>query len=150
MPDFQIRRLRRSDLGRMRELNQVFATAFEDPKTYAKKPSSRYVGRLLGSKQLVVLAALVDGAVVGGLVAYVLEKLERERSEVYLYDLAVAQPFRRRGIARGLILALKKAAKRLGAYVIFVQADRPDRPAIALYTSMGVREEPLHFDIKVG
>jgi len=34
-----------------------------------------------------------------------------------------------------------------GAYVIFVQADYGDDPAIALYTKMGIREEVLHFDI---
>lgn len=35
------------------------------------------------------------------------------------------------------------------AYVIFVQADVGDEPAIALYTKLGVREEVLHFDIAV-
>ena len=35
----------------------------------------------------------------GALVAYVLEKFERERSEVYIYDLAVAATHRRQGIA---------------------------------------------------
>jgi aminoglycoside 3-N-acetyltransferase I len=33
------------------------------------------------------------------------------------------------------------------AYVIFVQADREDGPAISLYTKLGVREDVLHFDI---
>jgi aminoglycoside 3-N-acetyltransferase I len=30
---------------------------------------------------------------------------------------------------------------------MFVQADRGDAPAIALYESLGTREEVLHFDI---
>ena len=30
-----------------------------------------------------------------------------------------------------------------------VQADHGDDPAIALYTSLGAREEALHFDIPV-
>ena len=34
-----------------------------------------------------------------------------------------------------------------GAYVIFVQADIIDEPAIALYSKLGAREEVLHFDI---
>jgi aminoglycoside 3-N-acetyltransferase I len=36
-----------------------------------------------------------------------------------------------------------------GAYVIFVQADLGDEPAIALYAKLGIREEVLHFDIAV-
>jgi hypothetical protein len=38
---------------------------------------------------------------------------------------------------------------RRGAYVIFVQADVADAPAIALYTKLGAREDVLHFDIAV-
>lgn len=33
-----------------------------------------------------------------------------------------------------------------GAFVIFVQADPGDEPAIALYTKLGTREAVLHFD----
>jgi aminoglycoside 3-N-acetyltransferase I len=33
--------------------------------------------------------------------------------------------------------------------VVFVQADRGDDPAIALYTKLGTREDVLHFDIPV-
>ena len=84
---------------------------------------------------------------VGALSAYELMKYEQERSEFYIYDLAVAKPFRRRGIARSLIEALKPIARDAGAWVIFVQADREDEPAVALYRSMGVEEQPLHFDL---
>jgi aminoglycoside 3-N-acetyltransferase I len=48
-----------------------------------------------------------------------------------------------------LIQGLKKIAAARGAYVIFVQADIGDEPAIALYTKMGAREDVLHFDIAV-
>ena len=40
------------------------------------------------------------------------------------------------------------AASR-GGWVVFVQADHGDHPAIALYTRLGVREDVLHFDIAV-
>ena len=43
---------------------------------------------------------------------------------------------------------LQRVARERGAYVIFVQADHGDDPAIALYTKLGVREDVLHFDIK--
>jgi len=87
--------------------------------------------------------------VVGGLVAYQLRKFEQERSEIYIYDLAVAEEHRRQGIATALIRELQRIAAERGAYVIFVQADYGDPPAVALYTKLGIREEVLHFDIPV-
>ena len=88
---------------------------------------------------------------VGGLVAYELPKLEQQRSETYLYDLAVRAAHRRRGIATALIQRLQAIAAARGAYVLFGQADTgvEDQPAIALYSRLGTRSEVLHFDIGV-
>ena len=96
-----------------------------------------------------MLAALAGEEVAGGLVAYELEKLERARSEFYIYDLAVAAPYRRRRIATALIEHLRQIAARHRAWILFVQADYGDDPAIALYEGLGRREEVLHFDIAV-
>ena len=83
--------------------------------------------------------------------AYDLQKFEQQRSEIYIYDLAVAATHRRRGIATALINALRAIGAARGAWVIYVQADTgdDDAPAIALYESLGVRENVLHFDIAV-
>jgi aminoglycoside 3-N-acetyltransferase I len=112
-------------------------------------PSDAYLRALLAKPTFIALAATRGDAVVGGLAAYVLEKFEQARSEIYIYDLAVAEAHRRKGVATGLIRALQGIAKERGAYVIFVQADYGDDPAIRLYESLGVREEVLHFDIPV-
>ena len=96
-----------------------------------------------------MLAAMQDGGVIGGLAAYELKKFEQERSEIYIYDLAVDAAHRRRGVATALIRELQHIAAARGAWVIFVQADYGDDPAIALYTKLGAREEVLHFDIPV-
>jgi aminoglycoside 3-N-acetyltransferase I len=134
----------------MEALLTVFGEAFEDVETYSgARPSPEYLARLLGSDSFIALAALKGGEVVGGLAAYELRKFERERSEIYIYDLAVAEAHRREGIATALILELKRIAAARGAYVIFVQADHGDDPAIALYTKLGAREDVLHFDIAV-
>ena len=86
---------------------------------------------------------------VGGIAAYELKKFEQRRSEIYIYDLAVAATHRRQGIATALINELREIAATRGAFVIFVQADRGDAPAIALYSKLGTREDVLHFDITV-
>jgi aminoglycoside 3-N-acetyltransferase I len=143
-------RLRAGDIKVMRAMNAMFGQAFEDAATYSyERGSDDYLRRVLGREHLIALAARERDRVVGGLVAYVLEKLEGPHSEIYLYDLAVDETFRRRGIATQLIELLRAIAAELGAWVIFVQADLQDRPAVALYEKLGIREEPLHFDIKV-
>lgn len=132
----------------MREALRVFADSFEEEENFfSAPPGDAYLRRLLSDGRFVLIAAKSDGKVVGALSAYELMKYEQERSEFYIYDLAVAEPFRRRGIARSLIEALKPIARDAGAWVIFVQADREDEPAVALYRSMGVEEQPLHFDL---
>lgn len=146
----ELRRLGPDDLPRLRELNGLFAEAFADPESYAgAPPSDAYLIGLLGKDHVIALVALGDSKVVGGLVAYELDKFEQARRETYIYDLAVSEAYRRQGVATALILRLQEIAASRGAWVIFIQADYGDEPAIALYEKLGVREEVLHFDIAV-
>jgi len=145
-----VQRLAPDDVWLMRGLNAMFGKAFDEVETYTTKPpSDAYLRRLLGSESFIALAATEGSDVVGGIAAYELQKFEQQRSEIYIYDLAVAETHRREGIATALIRELAKVALDRGAYVMFVQADLGDDPAIALYTKLGTREDVLHFDIDV-
>jgi len=147
--EVKVQVLSSADVAPMRNMLSMFGTAFEDVPTYTmNQPDDDYLVRLLSSRDFIAIAAQCQGKVVGGLAAYVLTKFEQARSEVYLYDLAVDQSFRRQGIATALIREVQKEAKSRGAYVVFVQADLGDAAAVALYTKLGVREDVLHFDIK--
>jgi len=129
----------------------MFGRAFDDVTTYNDaRPGRDYVERLLSSDHFIALAAVDGDEVVGGLAAYVLPKFEQARSEIYIYDLAVDERYRRRGIATALIRELGRIGAERGAWVMFVQADHGDEPAIQLYSSLGRREDVLHFDIDVG
>jgi aminoglycoside 3-N-acetyltransferase I len=145
---FSIERLGGEDLGEMRALNQLFGACFDDPDTYGgAPPSDAYLRDWLALPTVIALVARRDGQVIGGLVAYVLQKFERTRSEIYIYDLAVCAESRRRGVATALIDHVSDIARQSGAWVTFVQADYEDAPAVALYEKLGLREEVLHFDI---
>jgi aminoglycoside 3-N-acetyltransferase I len=147
---FTVRRLELGDAALFRSLNAMFGEAFGEPETFeSAPPSEAYLESLLAKPHIIPIVALAEGEVVGGLVAYELDKYEQARSEVYIYDLAVAQPHRRQGIATALIERLREIAAERGAWVIYVQADYGDEPAIALYTKLGVREDVMHFDIGV-
>ena len=145
-----IRQLTPDQVASMEAMVMTFGKAFDDIDTYGgNRPSSAYLKRLLANEYFIALAAFKGSEVVGGIVAYELVKFEQQRSEIYIYDLAVAVAHRRQGIATLLIQELEKIAATRGAYVIFVQADIGDEPAIALYTKLGIREDVLHFDIAV-
>jgi aminoglycoside 3-N-acetyltransferase I len=145
---YVIKQLATTDINLLKNLLKTFGESFNEPDTYCSaQPDSDYLGNLLSSDYFIAIAALLDDEVIGGLAAYELKKFEQKRSEIYIYDLAVSKSHRRRGIATELIKSLKTVAASRGAYVIFVQADRDDAPAIALYEKLGVCEEVLHFDI---
>jgi aminoglycoside 3-N-acetyltransferase I len=148
MTEYSYKHLSPGDVPVLKGLLAVFGQAFAEPETYqGAVPSDAYLQALLAKPHFIALAALDGDDVVGGLAAYELEKFERARSEVYIYDLAVRERHRRRGVATGLIRELGRIAKTRGAYVMFVQADRGDAPAIRLYESLGTREDVYHFDI---
>ena len=147
-----LRPLGPGDLPALRALIEMFGEAFDDAESYRPNTlSDEYLSRLLAGDSFIAIAAFAGDGIVGGIAAYELMKFEQERSEIYLYDLAVAAPHRRHGIATALIGKLREIAAARGAWVMFVQADTgvEDQPAIALYSKLGRREDVLHFDMPV-
>jgi aminoglycoside 3-N-acetyltransferase I len=135
---YTYQQLRPEDVPILKRLLQVFGEAFGDMCAYqGAVPRDEYLRSLLTRPHFVVLVALSGTKVVGGLAAYVLEKFEQERQEIYIYDLAVQD-----------INELRRTARERGAYVIFVQADTVDDAAIKLYESLGTKEDVFHFDIE--
>ena len=105
---FTIHRLAPGDDQQFSAMLDLFATVFEDRENYSSaRPGPKYRQALLGRDDIIALVALTGEGVIGALVAYELRKFEQERSEFYLYDLAVAGQWRRRGVATALIDALK-------------------------------------------
>ncbi len=147
---FCLHQLTPANVPQLHALNALFGHAFSDTETYgAEPPSDAYLEGLLAKEHVIALVALVGEEVVGGLVAYELDKFERARRELHIYDLAVGELHRRRGVATALIERLREIAAQRGAWIVYVQADYADPPAIALYEKLGSREEVLHFDIDV-
>jgi aminoglycoside 3-N-acetyltransferase I len=147
-PTVSTRLLGADDLPALRGMLAMFGEAFEDRDTYgAHPPDDAYLRGLLARDSVVAIAAFDGNRVVGGLVGYVLPKVEQARTEFYIYDLAVDAEYRRQGIATAMIGTLQALAAQRGIDVIFVQADYGDDPAVALYTRLGIREDVMHFDI---
>lgn len=129
-----VERLGPSDRALARETFALLAEVFEEDHA---ELSDAYVAELLGRADFWVLAARVDGVVVGGLTAHTLMMTRRERSEVFLYDIAVHPDFQRRGIGRRLVDALRAQAAAAGVHMVFVAADDEDEHAIDFYRALG-------------
>lgn len=124
---------------------------FGEPDTYTRHPpADTYCRDLLAREDVLAVVAFDGERVVGGLTAYLLRKFEQERSEIYIYDLAVAEERRRQGVATALVGEVRRIGREVGAWTVFVQADiiPEDEPARALYRKLATSEiTALHFDI---
>lgn len=132
-------------------MNSLFGAVFEDHASYgANPPDDSYADSLLARRDTVLLLAEAGGDAIGALAGYILPKYEQARSELYIYDLAVVEAWRRRGVATALIDETRAIARKAGGWTVFVQADTipEDEPARALYRKLASEEiTALHFDI---
>jgi aminoglycoside 3-N-acetyltransferase I len=140
MSGFTIRRLGVGDEAAARGVFRLFAEVFEDEY---RELSDAYLGRLLGREDFRVLAAMEGDRVVGGITGHVLPMTRGEESELFLYDLAVGEGERRRGIGRALVRTMVEGAAAEGIGTAFVPAENEDTHALEFYRAIGGREEAV-------
>jgi ribosomal protein S18 acetylase RimI-like enzyme len=64
-------------------------------------------------------------------------------TEMFLYELAVAEDARNRGVGRSLVSALAGVARERGCYGMWVLTDDDNLAAVRAYEAAGGRQEPL-------
>ena len=96
--------------------------------------------RFLASRDHHLLVAYEDGTPVG-FVSGVETTHPDKGTEMFLYELAVAEPFQGRGIGKALVLALVDLARRRGCYGMFVLTDQDNVAALATYESAGATND---------
>ncbi|MEU6067092.1 MULTISPECIES: GNAT family N-acetyltransferase [Streptomyces] len=62
-------------------------------------------------------------------------------TEMFLYELAVAEPYRRRGIGRALVGRLAELGRESGCYGMWVLVDAGNDVALAAYRSAGGKDD---------
>jgi ribosomal protein S18 acetylase RimI-like enzyme len=133
--DFELRRLHPGD----EQAVHAAGFLFDDP------PDSDATRRFLAEATHHLLMAYDPAGRPLGFVSGVEVTHPDKGTEMFLYELAVDEPVRRRGIGRALVRGLEALARERGSRGMFVFADHDNEPARATYSSAGGRtaSQPL-------
>ena len=118
------------------------AAAFDEP---GEPLSDEYVDRLLSSSSFWAVAAFDGDRVVGGITAHTIPMTRSQSAELFIYDLAVHEDVRRRGVGARLVAALRAYAADAGISEVFVPADDDDAHALEFYRAQAGRESRVRF-----
>ncbi|MES2777441.1 MAG: GNAT family N-acetyltransferase [Bacteroidota bacterium] len=146
--NFQVQQLGKQDLLLFQEMIQLFETVFETERPV--KAGATYLQTRLDNPGFIVLVAMEADLIVGGLTAFELPMYYAEKSELFIYDIAVDPRFQRRGIGKKLLLSLKEYCRKKGVGEFFVAAHEEDTHALDFYQSTGgIPGKVVHFDYDV-
>jgi aminoglycoside 3-N-acetyltransferase I len=133
--------LNKENVALFKKLILLFEQAFEIRDLTI--PATDHLSRVLGQPNFLAMVALDGESVLGGLTGHVLPQYYEEAPQFYLYDLAVAEPSRRQGVASGLLQALQQHCQACGYACFYVQADADDDTAVAFYRSTVAQEQAV-------
>ena len=137
----EVKKLTQEDVSVFKLLIHLFNVVFEEDE--AAISSEAHLFELLSSRHFVALAAFYENEIAGGLTAYELPMYSSDRSEIFLYDLAIKPDYQRRGIGKHLIHHLKDYCLANGIDEFFVMAHEEDIHAVEFYRSTGGKSEKV-------
>ena len=129
--EIEVERITHLDEDELTELNALFAS------DWAQLEATRF----FADPDNLLLLASCDGQWCGRLYGYRLQRLDRLRSGVLIYEVDVVEAFQRRGVGRAIVEASKAWAKEIGAFEVWVLTEQSNTPAKALYRSAGGEED---------
>ena len=105
-------------------------------------PAPEYLVRFLASRDNVLIVATMDGVPVGFLLAYLLDRADRDQQMMFLYEIGVAESHRRRGVGTQMISELKTICWAQNVMKMWVPTGRSNVAATRLYASTGASPLP--------
>ncbi len=125
------------DVPEILALIRELATYERDPDAVVTTEADLIRDGFGGDPRFHVAIAEWDGAVAGMAFWFLNYSTWRGRPGIYLEDIFVRPPFRRRGIGRSLILRLGAIARERGYDRLVLQVLDWNQPAIDFYTALG-------------
>jgi aminoglycoside 3-N-acetyltransferase I len=140
--DITARRLNANDEMVAQHLFSLMTNVFGEQQLLLR---DAYLERLLASEQFWVIAAFSGGELLGGLTAHSLAMTRAESAEVFIYDIAVHEKHRRKGVGKMLVATLRKHCREQSVDAVFVPADDEDPHALDFYKAIGGNPSPVTF-----
>src|SRR5271169_5215933 len=128
-----LRNLRVSRLG-----TRDFDLALQAIRTLKKPQSSfddEHLRKFLARPENILIVAAQERIPIGFLLAYLLDRVDRNQRMVCLYEVDVIESCRRRGIGRAMVETLKTICRQENAMKTWVITNRSNLAAFRLYES---------------
>jgi ribosomal protein S18 acetylase RimI-like enzyme len=106
-----------------------------------RESSAEHAHSFLADPRHFVIVAEIGGEPVGFLLAYRLERMDRPSAKLFIYEIEVAEPHRRKGIGTSLIHSILEIVRREGLMNAFVLTNHSNEGAVAFYKNTGGRIE---------
>lgn len=129
-----------TDVRRMRAGDD--ALVIGAPELFDRPPTAEATALFLSRDGHHLLMAF-DGDRAVGFVSGVETTHPDKGTEMFLYELAVAEDARSRGVGRSLVAALADVARERSCYGMWVLTDDDNPAAVRAYEAAGGRQEPL-------
>ncbi len=131
--NIHVERLRHAGAALAKQLNPLF-----DPGVVWDPDEGQ---KFLSNPDNAFFVAKYDGVIAGFLTAHCLQRFDKRRAEVLLYEIGVAEQYRRLGVGTALMTAVKESAAEVGADEVWVLTEHDNVPALNLYRSAGATDE---------
>ncbi|MES2516200.1 MAG: GNAT family N-acetyltransferase, partial [Bacteroidota bacterium] len=141
MDNYQVKKLDWNDLILFEQLILVFREVFRSETILSFDED--HLANLLQNPTFVVYAVFHNEELVGGLTAYELPLYYLNKSELFIYDIAVKKEFQRKGLGKQLLLAVTVYCKDNHIENMFVVANEEDEHALDFYRSTGGTAEKV-------
>lgn len=89
-----------------------------------------------------LIAAFDQNDVVGGLLAYELDRLKDPWKMLFVWEVGVAESHRQRGVARQMLERAKQISRERNIRKIMILTHADNEPAMHLYESAGGQPDP--------
>lgn len=100
-------------------------------------PSAEHMSRWLSRPENVFIVAQDGDVPIGYVIAYRLDRIDRSEPMMLLYEIELTESYRRLGIGRRLIGALKAECGKANAVKMWAPTDLSNVAAVGLFASTG-------------
>jgi len=130
----QVRRLEPTDAALARDAITILKIEDNNLRLHL---SIDYLHRFLSRPENYLIVATDDNKPIGYLVAYLLDRVDRDQTMMFFYEISVAQTHYRSGVGRAMIELLKRFCREQEVMKMWVHTNKSNLAAVGLYKTTG-------------